>query len=118
MYSSPYVSTQQYQYVYPTTSYTYATPKVATVQQPTTKVTPVTYAADPNFFFPNIFNNNFGGKASYDQHRYGHGGYGYDDFHYPGHFHINDGWMLWDEDLRDRDSKKTDKFGSNKDGGR
>ncbi len=94
----------------------YATPKVATVHQPTTKVTPMTYAADPNFFFPNIFNNNFGGKASYDQHRYGNRGY--EPYYPPSLYPLNDGWMLWDEDLRDRDSKYTDKFGSNKDGGR
>ena len=101
-----------------------ASPKVATVSTTYPKVAtsyvPTTYAAQPLFWNRGtIFNNNFGGKADYDQSRYGsgygHGGY-YDN--YAGHFHINDGWGLWDDDLYDRDSKKTDKFGSNKDGGR
>ena len=41
----------------------------------------------------------------------------YGDYYRTHRYPINDGWMLWDEDLRDLDSK-SDKIGSGKDGGR
>jgi hypothetical protein len=124
----------QYAYptAYPTTSYQYVAPSVVaptvsykpTVHAPTVAYKPSVYsaAADPLFFgMGSLFNNNFGGKASYGSNSYSPSGYpsaaGHND-HYLGHFHINDGWGLWDEDLRDQDTPKADKFGSNKDGGR
>jgi len=43
----------------------------------------------------------------------------YGDYYRTHRYPINDGWMLWDEDLRDKDTAKADKFGSGKkDGGR
>ena len=41
----------------------------------------------------------------------------YGDYYRTHRYPINDGWMLWDEDLRDLDSK-SNKIGSGKDGGR
>merc|ERR1712224_188772 len=84
-------------------------PQVVTVEQP--------------FLFGSngmgaIWNNNMGGKADYDG--YGHRYYPtYGDYYRTHRYPINDGWMLWDEDLRDKDTAKADKFGSGKkDGGR
>ena len=41
----------------------------------------------------------------------------YGDYYRTHRYPINDGWMLWDEDLRDLDSK-SNKIGLGKDGGR
>merc|ERR1712241_405379 len=86
-------------------------PQVVTVEEPKEVFKPTTYVASPQPFFFGmngmgaIWNNNMGGKADYD---------GYGHRYYP----TNDGWMLWDEDLRDKDTAKADKFGSGKkDGG-
>ena len=42
----------------------------------------------------------------------------YGDYYRTHRYPLNDGWMLWDEDLRDKDTAKADKFGGKKDGGR
>jgi len=97
------------------------TPVVQTpVVQQQVAYTPTTYAADPMFFnFGRYFNNNIGGKADYG-HDAGRRPYpSYGDYYRTHRYPINDGWMLWDEDLRDKDTAKADKFGSGKkDGGR
>merc|ERR1712079_923644 len=82
------------QYVYPTVQY---------AVQP---------AAEPRFFNNMGFgrygngwlgSNNMGGKAEY-------GNYGdryyptYGDYYRTHRYPLNDGWMLWDEDLRDKDT--------------
>jgi len=41
----------------------------------------------------------------------------YGDYYRTHRYPLNDGWMLWDEDLRDLDSK-SNKIGLGKDGGR
>ena len=41
----------------------------------------------------------------------------YGDYYRTHRYPLNDGWMLWDEDLRDLDSK-SNKIGFGKDGGR
>ena len=56
-------------------------------------------------------------KADYDEHGYRRRYPTYGDYYRTHRYPINDGWMLWDEDLRDLDSK-SDKIGSGKDGGR
>merc|ERR1712045_182827 len=102
-------------------------PQVAYVQQPQPVAQPV---AEP-LFFGNMMgggmyggyrgmgwlgSNNMGGKADYGN--YGERRYpSYGDYYRTHRYPINDGWMLWDEDLRDKDSK-SDKIGSGKDGGR
>jgi hypothetical protein len=135
--ASPYVATQQYtttpyvyanQYpastytttypaatypaatyasAYPQPAMTYAQPKIAT----TAGVVATPYAANPFFFKLGLLGNNLGGKASYGG-SYQKQGYpnaaGHDD-HYHGHFHINDGWGLYDEDLRDDEPGKKEK---------
>ena len=61
-----------------------------------------------------LANSNF--KADYGN--YGERKYPtYGDYYRTHRYPINDGWMLWDEDLRDLDSK-SNKIGSGKDGGR
>merc|ERR1711934_71586 len=51
-----------------------------------------------------FFDNNLGGKADYGN--YGYRRYpSYGDYYRTHRYPINDGWMLWDEDLRDLDSK-------------
>merc|ERR1712039_630320 len=58
-----------------------------------------------------------GGKADYG-HETGRRPYPvYGDYYRTHRYPLNDGWMLWDEDLRDLDSK-SNKIGSYKDGGR
>merc|ERR1712027_194280 len=117
----------QYMYYVPANSYVQPQavyqPQVAYVQQPQavaqpkteTVMKPTMYAAQPvaqpvaePLFFGNMMgggmyggyrgmgwlgSNNMGGKAEYGDY--------YRTHRYP----INDGWMLWDEDLRDMDSK-------------
>ena len=56
-------------------------------------------------------------KAEYDEHGYRRRYPTYGDYYRTHRYPINDGWMLWDEDLRDLDSK-SNKIGSGKDGGR
>merc|ERR1711879_500022 len=132
----------QFYYV-PATSYVQPQavyqPQVAYVQQPQavaqpkteTVVKPTMYAAQPvaePFFFNGfgmnggyrgmgwLGSNNMGGKADYGN--YGERRYpSYGDYYRTHRYPINDGWMLWDEDLRDLDSK-SNKIGSGKDGGR
>jgi len=101
-----------------------------TVQAAEPKFKPTTYVAQPAaepFFFNNmgryggmgwLGSNNMGGKADYGN--YGERRYpSYGDYYRTHRYPINDGWMLWDEDLRDKDTAKADKFGSGKkDGGR
>jgi len=53
----------------------------------------------------------------YDEGMYKNRYPSYGDYYRTHRYPINDGWMLWDEDLRDKDSK-SDKIGSGKDGGR
>jgi len=119
---------------------TYTAPNVASapsvVNTPNVAYKPTMYAANPvanpvanpePFLFGsggmfgggrNYLNNNIGGKAEY--------GYGYGQRRYPTYgdyyrthrYPLNDGWMNWDEDLRDKDTAKADKFGGKKDGGR
>merc|ERR1711879_752198 len=104
----------QFYYV-PATSYVQPQavyqPQVAYVQQPQavaqpkteTVVKPTMYAAQPvaePFFF-----NGFG--MNYGERRYP----SYGDYCRTHRYPINDGWMLWDEDLRDMDSK-SNKIGS------
>jgi len=61
-----------------------------------------------------LANSNF--KADYGN--YGERRYpSYGDYYRTHRYPINDGWMLWDEDLRDLDSK-SNKIGLGKDGGR
>merc|ERR1711944_125499 len=115
-------------------------PQVAYVQQPQvvaqpkteTAVKPTMYAAQPvaqpvaePFLFGNMMgggmyggyrgmgwlgSNNMGGKAEYGD--YGSRKYPtYGDYYRTHRYPINDGWMLWDEDLRDMDSK-SNKIGS------
>merc|ERR1712117_337305 len=93
--------------VQPQVSYVQAAPQVRTV-----------YTADPMFFnFGRYFNNNLGGKADYG-HDAGRRKYPtYGDYYRTHRYPLNDGWMLWDEDLRDLDSK-SNKIGLGKDGGR
>merc|ERR1712165_229476 len=91
----------------PQVSYVQAAPHTRTV-----------YTADPMFFnFGRYFNNNLGGKADYG-HDAGRRKYPtYGDYYRTHRYPLNDGWMLWDEDLRDLDSK-SNKIGLGKDGGR
>merc|ERR1712117_240903 len=98
---------QTVQPVQPQVSYVQAAPQVRTV-----------YTADPMFFnFGRYFNNNLGGKADYG-HDAGRRKYPtYGDYYRTHRYPLNDGWMLWDEDLRDLDSK-SNKIGLGKDGGR
>merc|ERR1739842_179634 len=109
--------------VMPTTSYVQTMPQVSYVQaapQPQqVAYTPTTYAADPMFFnFGRYFNNNIGGKADYG-HEAGRRKYPtYGDYYRTHRYPLNDGWMLWDEDLRDKDTAKAGKIGFGKDGGR
>merc|ERR1711936_357728 len=99
-----------------------------TVQAAEPKFKPTTYVAQPAaepFFFNNmgryggmgwLGSNNMGGKADYGN--YGERRYpSYGDYYRTHRYPINDGWMLWDEDLRDLDSK-SNKIGLGKDGGR
>merc|ERR1712154_450860 len=133
----PAADPQQMIYYSPTTSY--VQPQVQYVQQPqvstvaaepkTVSYTPTTYvaapAAEPLFFnrmmggmgsYGWLGSNNMGGKADYGN--YGERKYPtYGDYYRTHRYPINDGWMLWDEDLRDLDSK-SNKIGSGKDGGR
>jgi len=133
----PAADPQQMIYYYPTTSY--VQPQVQYVQQPqvatvaaepkTVSYTPTTYvaapAAEPLFFnrmmggmgsYGWLGSNNMGGKADYGN--YGERKYPtYGDYYRTHRYPINDGWMLWDEDLRDLDSK-SNKIGLGKDGGR
>merc|ERR1712039_264991 len=116
------------QAVYPTVQYV----QPATVQaaEPKVEYKPTTYVAQPAaepLFFNNmgfgrygngwLGSNNMGGKAEY-------GNYGdryyptYGDYYRTHRYPLNDGWMLWDEDLRDKDTPKAGKIGSYKDGGR
>jgi len=116
----PMSGAKAYYPVMPTTQYVQTMPQVSYVQAAPQQVsyTPTTYAADPMFFnFGRYFNNNIGGKADY-------GNYGerrkyptYGDYYRTHRYPLNDGWMKWDEDLRDLDSK-SNKIGSYKDGGR
>merc|ERR1712018_418813 len=114
-------------------------PQVAYVQQPQAVAQPKTeavvkptmYAAQPvaqpvaePFFFGGmngmyggyrgmgwLGSNNMGGKADYGMN-YGERRYpSYGDYYRTHRYPINDGWMLWDEDLRDMDSK-SNKIGS------
>merc|ERR1712018_869513 len=118
----------QYMYYVPANSYVQPQavyqPQVAYVQQPQvvaqpkteTSVKPTMYAAQPvaqpvaePFLFGNIMgggmyggyrgmgwlgSNNMGGKGMYNNRYPSYGDY-YRTHRYP----INDGWMLWDEDL-------------------
>ena len=59
---------------------------------------------------PSYFKADYG---NYGERRYP----SYGDYYRTHRYPINDGWMLWDEDLRDLDSK-SNKIGSGKDGGR
>merc|ERR1712241_510012 len=127
-------------YYYPgmTAGYVQQPQVTAYVQQPqvtvqaaepkTVSYKPTTYVAQPAaepFFFNNmgryggmgwLGSNNMGGKADYGD--YGERYYPtYGDYYRTHRYPINDGWMLWDEDLRDKDSK-SDKIGLGKDGGR
>merc|ERR1712018_186863 len=124
----PMTGAKGYYPVVPTTSY--VQPTVQTVQpvqpqvsyvQAAPQVTPqvrTVYTADPMFFnFGRYFNNNLGGKADYG-HDAGRRKYPtYGDYYRTHRYPLNDGWMLWDEDLRDLDSK-SNKIGLGKDGGR
>merc|ERR1712117_722709 len=124
----PMTGAKGYYPVVPATSY--VQPTVQTVQtvqpqvsyvQAAPQVTPqvrTVYTADPMFFnFGRYSNNNLGGKADYG-HETGRRPYPtYGDYYRPHRYPLNDGWMLWDEDLRDLDSK-SNKIGLGKDGGR
>merc|ERR1711912_57754 len=121
----PMTGAKGYYPVVPATSY--VQPTVQTVQpqvsyvQAAPQVTPqvrTVYTADPMFFnFGRYFNNNLGGKADYG-HDAGRRKYPtYGDYYRTHRYPLNDGWMLWDEDLRDLDSK-SNKIGLGKDGGR
>merc|ERR1712241_14908 len=86
-------------------------PQVVTVEEPKEVFKPTTYVAAPQPFFFGmngmgaIWNNNMGGKADYDG--YGHRYYPtYGDYYRTHRYPINDGWMLWDEDLRDKDTRQ------------
>merc|ERR1712039_190123 len=87
------------QYVYPTVQYAvqptvqYVQPATVQAAEPKVEYKPTTYVAQPAAE-PLFFNNMGFGR-------------------YP----LNDGWMLWDEDLRDKDTPKAGKIGSYKDGG-
>merc|ERR1712224_851028 len=100
-------------------------PQAVTVEEPKEVYTPTTYMASPQpVFFEKLL---FGGYKDY-KYKSNYGGYGhsgrrnyptYGDYYRTHRYPINDGWMLWDEDLRDKDTAKADKFGSGKkDGGR
>merc|ERR1711941_122245 len=106
-YVQPTVQTVQPVQTVPQVSYVQAAPHTRTV-----------YTADPMFFnFGRYFNNNIGGKADYG-HDAGRRKYPtYGDYYRTHRYPLNDGWMLWDEDLRDLDSK-SNKIGLGKDGGR
>merc|ERR1712241_1559335 len=106
-YVQPTVQTVQPVQTVPQVSYVQAAPHTRTV-----------YTADPMFFnFGRYFNNNLGGKADYG-HDAGRRKYPtYGDYYRTHRYPLNDGWMLWDEDLRDLDSK-SNKIGLGKDGGR
>merc|ERR1712039_330335 len=109
------------QYVYPTVQYAvqptvqYVQPATVQAAEPKVEYKPTTYVAQPAAE-PLGFNN-MGGKAEY-------GNYGdryyptYGDYYRTHRYPLNDGWMLWDEDLRDKDTPKAGKIGSYKDGGR
>merc|ERR1712018_166844 len=115
----------QYMYYVPANSYVQPQavyqPQVAYVQQPQavaqpkteTVMKPTMYAAQPvaqPVAEPLFFGNNMGGKAEYGD--YGSRKYPtYGDYYRTHRYPINDGWMLWDEDLRDMDSK-SNKIGS------
>jgi len=120
----PMTGAKGYYPVVPTTSYVQPVTTVQAVQpqvsyvQATPQVTRTVYTADPMFFnFGRYFNNNLGGKADYG-HDAGRRKYPtYGDYYRTHRYPLNDGWMLWDEDLRDLDSK-SNKIGLGKDGGR
>merc|ERR1712027_244782 len=103
-YVQPTVQTVQPVQTVPQVSYVQAAPHTRTV-----------YTADPMFFnFGRYFNNNLGGKADYG-HDAGRRKYPtYGDYYRTHRYPLNDGWMLWDEDLRDLDSK-SNKIGLGKD---
>jgi len=110
--------------VMPTTQYVQPqmVPQASYVQA-APQMVPTTYAAnpvaDPMFFnFGRYFNNNIGGKADYG-HEAGRRKYpSYGDYYRTHRYPLNDGWMKWDEDLRDKDTAKAGKIGFGKDGGR
>merc|ERR1712241_156656 len=120
----PMTGVKGYSPVVPTTSYVQPVQTVQTVQpqvsyvQATPQDDRTVYTADPMFFnFGRYFNNNLGGKADYG-HDAGRRKYPtYGDYYRTHRYPLNDGWMLWDEDLRDLDSK-SNKIGLGKDGGR
>merc|ERR1711944_327601 len=128
----------QYMYYVPANSYVQPQPQAVAQPKTETVMKPTMYAAQPvaqpaaePLFFGNMMgggmyggyrgmgwlgSNNMGGKADYGN--YGERRYpSYGDYYRTHRYPINDGWMLWDEDLRDKDSK-SDKIGSGKDGGR
>merc|ERR1712122_3696 len=124
----PMTGAKGYYPVVPATSY--VQPTVQTVQtvqpqvsyvQAAPQVTPqvrTVYTADPMFFnFGRYFNNNLGGKADYGHDAGRRKSPTYGDYYRTHRYPLNDGWMLWDEDLRDLDSK-SNKIGLGKDGGR
>merc|ERR1712027_302508 len=120
----------QYMYYVPATSYVQPQavyqPQVAYVQQPQavaqpkteTVMKPTMYAAQPvaqPFLFSGgmygmnggyrgmgwLGSNNMGGKAEYGDYGMGRKYPTYGDYYRTHRYPINDGWMLWDEDLRD-----------------
>merc|ERR1712226_1727287 len=130
----------QFMYYVPANSYVQPQavyqPQVAYVQQPQTVAQPKTetvmkptmYAAQPvaqPFLFGNMMgglgggyrgmgwlgSNNMGGKAEYGNYGMDRRYPSYGDYYRTHRYPINDGWMLWDEDLRDMDSK-SNKIGS------
>jgi len=124
------------QYVYPTVQYAvqptvqYVQPATVQAAEPKVEYKPTTYVAQPAaepLFFNNmgfgrygngwLGSNNMGGKGMYDEREYKNKYPSYGDYYRTHRYPINDGWMLWDEDLRDLDSK-SNKIGSGKDGGR
>merc|ERR1711941_120146 len=119
----PMTGAKGYYHVVTATSYVQPVQTVQTVQPQVSYVqaaphTRTVYTADPMFFnFGRYFNNNLGGKADYG-HDAGRRKYPtYGDYYRTHRYPLNDGWMLWDEDLRDLDSK-SNKIGLGKDGGR
>merc|ERR1712117_831297 len=109
----------QFMYYVPTTSYV----QPQAVYQPKTEtvVKPTMYAAQPvaqpvaePFFFGGgmygmnggyrgmgwLGSNNMGGKAEYGDYGMGRKYPTYGDYYRTHRYPINDGWMLWDEDLR------------------
>merc|ERR1712203_784331 len=109
---------------------TVAQPKTETVMKPTMYAAqpvaqPVAQPAPEPFLFGNMMgglgggyrgmgwlgSNNMGGKAEYGNYGMDRRYPSYGDYHRTHRYPINDGWMLWDEDLRDMDSK-SNKIGS------